>query len=523
MKFTGQLKDHRSIIFVQAKNEETFESAIAKIAINIGFDTIEDPFRRREIWKTMSLSDRLEAFNSWLDRSCNEEVLLIVDDLNAFGQSDVDKILDSLAQKVIVSTRQPELGWIEERQFTEIQLPELDIGSVVNIMESKLRPSRLKPPKPEDLISIAYTLHGHPLAASLVIPFISQYLAKQDDPAGAFVKLFKSSNSAEREQFFKFNMQGRSLSLWESFEISYTRLRDNSGRATALMELLPFLKTDSDLIYEFLDQEMDWLKEFQDELPNISILDYSSIEIAVALSELRAASFYMDYDPLSTKKLNFHPLVLDFAQLRSGIERRVSLAKQVFIFCYEFVTRTKNSESLIHPHAKHCLEMCDRFDIKPDTLGLPDHVLKLLSKFQPSLNSGEAKPRQTFARPDTPVENASNDSGYHAHIQDYITQCTEARVTFEVPKYTALSSHTRESHITLVAKLVRCYNIMKERLKRLPLGPSNQFISGIEGATNDLIFIVEQVRSGGGTSYPNLLLDLENFKQNINRSLPIGQ
>ncbi|KAF4626234.1 hypothetical protein G7Y89_g11926 [Cudoniella acicularis] len=462
-EFTVKQKGQRNIFFLHANNQKTFDETIERIAMDIGFDMIENPNLNRTIWRTTSPAGRIEIFYNWLSHSCNADSLLIVDDLDAFGNEDIKKVLACQAQHILISTRWSDLVWTtQNRDFLELRLPPMSSSSMVSIMKATTIYNRSRQLEDNDLESIAPILCGHPLAASLAVPFISQYLSTYDEPAQEFMNLLQSSDPEDRELFLKFNLGGLFVSVWDSFEQSHSRIQKDSGQAATLMGILSFLRIDDDCFDEFFKQKKPWINNIENELPDASIFKAKYITLAMLLGELRKVSFYLEFPQESKKRLNVHPLMLDFARLRAGEEGRLRFAKQIFRVCYESVTRSKKNETFILPHVQHCLRICRGFNIDLRTLQLPGHVLQWLEDpdFQDPFSDSEN------LLEDAREFHLKDESAYDEQIQEYITQCAQARKWFGTRGNTGFNEESR----TRIVKLMVLHNQLEK------------YLAGFEGA-----------------------------------------
>ena len=88
------------------------------------------------------------------------------------------------------------------------------------------------------------------------------------------------------------------------------------------MQLIPYLKTDSEYIDDFLKLKIQWLEE--EEMPNALTYKATHPVISGRLSKLRQVSFYVSNSTSNSEKsLNFHPLILQFALLRTEEQGRI--------------------------------------------------------------------------------------------------------------------------------------------------------------------------------------------------------
>jgi hypothetical protein len=386
-KLIDTQKCRRNIFFSRARCSDTFEDTLKAIALNIGFDMMENPLLNREIWRTTPSIERVQIFIKWLGNPCNEKALLVIDDLDAYEDPDeINKVLTCPARNIIVSTRNSDLRGTY-RRFEELRVSQLDLDSTISLMDGMINDTESELFTPDGLKAVARVIHGHPLAARLAIPFIVERFGTYENPAQEFVRLFNSSDSTAREIFWNFKSDD-GLSLWDSFQVSYDRLkrRDKDGSASNLLGLLPFLKTDTNHI-DFFKQEMPWLDEVdKTQLADTIIFKAKFIHLAGWLSEIRKVSFYVSKTAKNSDEiLNLHPLVLQFVMMQAGTHARVRFLKQMFTLLHKLACGG-DEKGLAEPHVRHCLQVCAEFNTPLSVLGLPLDVLQWLKTFES--NSG---------------------------------------------------------------------------------------------------------------------------------------
>ncbi|PNP85064.1 hypothetical protein FNYG_01589 [Fusarium nygamai] len=192
---------------------------------------IENPAENQERWRNTPVPERIDIFMAWLGSTCNKESLFIVDDIEAFGYSEIQTILKYPAYHTMISTRDSNLKWTG-RYFQEIRLPPVAYGATVKILESTLEELSCNPIYRNGLDLVARRVLGHPLAARNAISFIIERLATYDSPSVEFSDLFDRHDPEERKTFFDFCFEGRSL--WDSFDLSLKRLVLQENHQTAL-------------------------------------------------------------------------------------------------------------------------------------------------------------------------------------------------------------------------------------------------------------------------------------------------
>ncbi|KAF5574850.1 hypothetical protein FPANT_11570, partial [Fusarium pseudoanthophilum] len=335
---------------------------------------IENPATNQERWRHAPDHERIHIFTKWLCDACNKDSLFIIDDIEAFGYSKIPAILKYPVHYALVSTRDSNLNRAD-RFFRDILLPPLTNGDAKDLLKWMLANLSSNTLQWSGLDSVADKLHGHPLAIRNAIPFILERLLTYEDPIAEFIDLFDSYDLEERKLFLDFSFEGRSL--WEAFDTSFQRLllQENSGRATKLIQILPFLSSDKDYANQVLHMDKPFFHEWQEKLPDVSILRTGPRVISTWLSKLRAVSFFILSSSQSTSKdLNIHPLILQYMLLRLDDETRLSLMRQVLHLCYMLEDKGAVQESRIKPHVLHCVRVCQGLGIPLETLGLPADI-----------------------------------------------------------------------------------------------------------------------------------------------------
>jgi len=513
-EFAVQQKASRNIFFVRARNLDTFESLLGKIATDIGFDMLENKQLNWKVWQALSLSERLKTFYDWLGKECNRGSLLIIDDLDAFNDADIQKALHCEAHHVIVSTRNSILRLSpRERYSNDVPISRMDDEDLISIMRESGLDEELELFTEKDLQAIATLCHGHPFAASLVVPFVVEHLTSYDDPAKELVRRFKSSDPHARQTFLNFKLGGMSGSLWSSFEKSFALLHGESSPAATLFGFLSFLETSSDSIFLFLGQEKSRKGRVGQSLPDALVLEADfETDVATWLETLRKVSLYVFEPFLSSRKtINFHPFVLDFAQLRLGSDGRIRIIQQIFIFCCEAVKTSKASGYFILPQVYHCLAICRGFGIDLKTLSLPDHVWQWLQGFE-------------FQNPFEPPEHILEDEATvgaeenvvdEKMVRDHITLCVQERKWFEEVENMISKHGLSDGCDARIVHLLKSHSRLVQHLEHFP--ETLAFLPGLENATDDLIWIITLTRRSGRISYPDLFHRLDIFKRRLHR------
>ncbi|KAF5606142.1 uncharacterized protein FSUBG_6256 [Fusarium subglutinans] len=271
LQFAARQRDRRNVFLLGPQDGETLDSVLSKLSTRIGFDMIESPADNQERWRSTPMTERIQIFIEWLGHRCNRDSLFIIDDLEAFGYSQIPIILKYPAQHILVSTRDSNLKRAD-RAFRELRLSPLSHDDTIRILTSTLAGLSADSAFWDSLDSIACTVQGHPLAARNVIPFMIEYLATYDNPGAKFSDLFKIQDPEERKVFLQFSFEGRSL--WEVFESSLQRLelQENHESAGNLLQILPFLSCDKDCVNDLWKMNTRWLSDYEEEFPDIAVL-----------------------------------------------------------------------------------------------------------------------------------------------------------------------------------------------------------------------------------------------------------
>jgi hypothetical protein len=504
----GTQKGRRNIFFLRSDASKTLEHILAEVSMAIGFDMIDNPLVNWERWSNSSIPERVQTFLTWLGNTCNKDSLLAIDDIETFGQSNVQTILKYPAWHIVVSTRHSDLT-SKDREFREIRLQTLGNDDTVSILSSAmnlLAPGELGPFSEAGLESIARTVHGHPLAACIAIPFIVDRLATYEDPIEAFLGVLKSRDPEELRTFLDFKLDG--LSLRGAFETSMERLQfqEKSSEAMELFRLLLYLRSDHDCIDDFLKIQKQWLKDCAEELPDVSVLAGGFPVISELLSKLRSVSLYLRTNPSNqAKSLNIHPLVVQYALLRVGEQDRLSTAKQIFQLLYEMEARGAKRDSQIRPHVLHCIEICQRLGVTLDNLGLPGVILHWVIKFLFSSREIQADGLQEvggdpFFDPADSVASAGQEFMIHVEITKRL-----------------LKGHVDPSSHDSVANMIMQCVIRYKKLKIAfeQSGELTELVSQkLEESVGELSGIVKLT-----SVYPDLAAELESFGKKLGKSI----
>jgi hypothetical protein len=418
LQFVASQRGCRNVFFLGSHDKETIDSVLSKLSTRIGFDMIENSVVNQERWRTTPVSDRIQIFTTWLGNACNKEALFIIDNIEAFGYSNIPTILKYPAHHTLVSTRDSNLIWAD-RDFREVRLSPLGDEDTIEILKSTVNSLSSKTVSCRGLDSIARGIQGHPLAARNAIPFIMEHLWTCENPSAEFLDLFKSDDPEARKLFLEFSFEGRSL--WGAFKSSLERLehQENAHMAIKLMRILPFLCSDRDCMDHVFKMDKRWLRDCQEELPDISILKSGYAVISSWLSKLRGVSFYVCSDSFSpVKALNIHPLMLQYMLLHVDKRTRVSLMKQVLHFCYKLEDKGADRASQVKPHVLQCVQVYQGLGISLNSLGLPEDIMQWVKGFFEK----QDEEKSPFA---DPIES------YSAVVDEFVMLCMQTKEKLE--------------------------------------------------------------------------------------------
>ncbi|KAF5254431.1 hypothetical protein FANTH_689 [Fusarium anthophilum] len=295
LQFAARQRDRRNVFLLGPQDKETLDSVLSKLSTRIGFDMLESPADNQERWRSTPINERIQIFIEWLGDRCNRDSLFIIDDIEAFGYSQIPIILKYPAQHILISTRDSNLKRAD-RDFRELRLSPLSHDDTIRILKSTLTSLSADSAFWDNLDTIASTIQGHPLAARNVIPFMIEYLATYDNPGAKFSDLFRIQDPEERKVFLQFSFEGRSL--WEAFESSLQRLelQENHESAGNLLQIIPFLSCDKDCVDDLWKMDTRWLSSHEEEFPDIAVLKSGFTvcrELGISLESLRLPSDMM--------------------------------------------------------------------------------------------------------------------------------------------------------------------------------------------------------------------------------------
>ncbi|KAF7961167.1 hypothetical protein EAE96_000834 [Botrytis aclada] len=378
-------KDRRNIFFVHATDGESLRKAYLDLAMQIGHEYLLKDYQGRdlyEIWKNNTSDEKIERFKKWLGDEENESALLILDDIDGmkeFGQNPFADVPDQ-AKNILLTTRNPNIRLRDDCKT--IKLNNMEIDDIVTILEEV---RSLEDEDTEDfldlnnsdvLLSIAKVVHGHPLAACIAMKYIIQVQSLDDYTSAGqdFVSMLSSSDHKARMTFLQYKPQ--MPSIMETFIVSKKRLSQPQGPAWSLMEVLSLLETNESIV--------DFKKFFAfanientEEFPDFDILSLQKEGIIPLLHQIEEVSF-MERTRRS-KPLRIHPLWAECTRQLMGINRMLSLMRQILTICYYSTAAFGESMSChYYPHVKHCMRVCGSFGISVSSLKMQKEINMLV-------------------------------------------------------------------------------------------------------------------------------------------------
>jgi hypothetical protein len=114
---------------------KTVSDAIVDISTQIGIDIVRTA-EHRESWRRVSPSERADAFYTWIGDPCNKDSLLVIDDLESFGESAMQTIREWPVWHIVISTRDSDLGEDDE-DILKFRLERLGDNNVISILENR--------------------------------------------------------------------------------------------------------------------------------------------------------------------------------------------------------------------------------------------------------------------------------------------------------------------------------------------------------------------------------------------------
>ncbi|TGO71041.1 hypothetical protein BELL_0627g00030 [Botrytis elliptica] len=379
-------KDQRNIFFVHATDGESLRKAYLDLAMQIGHEYLLKDCQGQDlynIWRNNPSDEKIERFKKWLGDEENESALLILDDIDGmkdFGRNLFADIPEQ-ARNILLTTRNPNIRLRDHCKT--IKLNKMEIDDIVTILEE------VQSSEDEDtedfldlnnhdvLLSIANAVHGHPLAACIAMKYIIQVQSLDDYRSAGqdFVSMLSGSDHKARMTFLQYKPQ--MPSIMETFIVSKERLSHPQGPAWSLLEVLSLLETDESIV--------DFKKFFAfsnientEEFPDFDILGLRKEGIMPLLHQIEEVSFMER--PRRSKPLRIHPLWAECVRQLMGINRMLSLMRQILTICYYSTTTVSGKSMSCHyyPHVKHCMRICGSFGISISSLRMQEEINMLV-------------------------------------------------------------------------------------------------------------------------------------------------
>ena len=397
--------DTRNIFYVHASDKASLHQAYLHIARRVGPEYLLKNFRGQDlqqIWRNESSEEKVERFKSWLDDPENVDTLFILDDMDGLKSlEERAAALPNEAKNILYTTRDPLFRESSIRLRNKIRISTMDSEDIIKVMEDVRMNEKGNSEITGDLydratlLKIAAAVHGHPLAASIAIKYISRVISQYNaETAGMeFVRKFESDSHGERREFLDFSPEVPSI--METFHVSKSRLPEPDGAAWKLMQFHSMLETEGDASFDprefFFNHSCPITSE---EFLDSDILGAEDFYLRRLFSELESVSFGERLEVSSPFK--FHPLWLECTRHAMGPSGRLRYARQVFLVCYysifdqlgkttsaDIEKRAKN----FLPQALHCKEVCRNFRIPFEQLDLPEPIYQWIKYLHFSSNS----------------------------------------------------------------------------------------------------------------------------------------
>ena len=512
LKFAMAQKGRRNIFFLGRRSDRmSLYDLITEICISIGRDMIQSPSTNLHQWQESSSSQRLRLFAAWLGDESNRDSLLIIDDADAFDPSSLKFILGCPAWHIVTSTRDSTLSWTE-RDFLEVRLQPLTTLATVSILRdavARLSSGRLELSS-QELSSLAQVIHGHPLAAQNVIPFLVTHLNFIPHPVAELMRMFYTGSVEEREVFLKFTAQARSL--WDTFEESLQRLelRDGSTNAVRLFQLLPYLRTDQQCFHDCWRMNTGRRHQPSSLGPHASVLRSSYLVMSDWLQRLQAVSLITEErEGGSTQSIAFHPLVRHYALVRFH-QAELRVAREVILFLHEkAAAHGDGCPGYIKTHLLYYVGVCSELHIGLCDLSLPEAVrlwLRNVIREQSTGKDSHDGMEDAFSEP-VIIDQTT------LAVQRLLAECknTHTRLRKEI-----LQADNHEA-LLMAIRCTTAYREMRESFdsmdRILDPGLLSQLIEAVE--------LLREVCKAIG-HYPDLPGELERFGQQLQAKIPSG-
>ncbi|RSL40453.1 hypothetical protein CEP54_016115 [Fusarium duplospermum] len=512
LKFAMAQKGQRNIFFLGRRSDRTsLSDLITDMCISIGREMIESPSTNLQQWQETSSSQRLQYFATWLGNESNKDSLLIIDDADAFEPSSLKFILACPAWHIITSTRDSTVSWTE-REFREVRLKPLTTFATVSILQdavARLSSGRLELSSRE-LSSLAQIIHGHPLAAQNIVPFLVTHLSFLPRPVAELIRMFHTGSLEEREVFLKFKAQA--CSLWDTFEESLERLNlcEGSANAVRLLELLPYLRTDQQCFHDCWRMNKGRRQQPSSIDPHASVLRSNYLVMSDWLQRLQAVSFITEErEGGSVQSIAFHPLLRLYALVRFH-QADLKVAREVILFLYEKAAAHRyGCPEYVKTHLLHYLNVCSELHIDVDDLSLPEHVTSWLRNVTGVGSATEDSHDETEDAFSEPVVIDQTTLA----VENLIEECkkTHKRLKMEM-----LQPKNHEARLMAI-RCTKAYRKVRESFDETDTRPDPGLLSRLLEAV-DLLGEVSKAIS----HYPDLPDELEHFSQRLQAKLPWG-
>ena len=384
LEIAVRFKNISNVFFVRASDKESFEGALLDIASSIGHDLLAHRYPNTDlatIWRAYEPKERIQAFKTWLAHPANQPSLFIVDDLDGLqDESLIQVALPHEAQIILYSTRDPSLLGGFGRESQDYLVSTMEVDEMASLMSQALHKSGQRFVNAliseHELEAIANVVDGHALGACRAITYITQSLAQtSQQPAAAFLEIFEGSNWEGRKRFLEYKPR-IGISIMETYNISFQRIRQHKDRASRLFELLAFLSSGEKScdFRKFLSLRRPWLGELQMLLPDYDVFAIDIAERGEYLSELENVS--LGVRDHFTNPLQIHPLWLECTRQRVEHDGRVRWLRQILLLCHMSWSRNEQEHfGILLPFAENAVAIADRFRVKRHEITDSEHVI----------------------------------------------------------------------------------------------------------------------------------------------------
>ncbi|UPK97374.1 hypothetical protein LCI18_008309 [Fusarium solani-melongenae] len=512
LKFALAQKGRRNIFFLGRQSERaSLSDLITEICTSIGRDVIVDPSTNLKKWQDFSPLERIRLFATWLGHESNRDSLLIIDDADTFPPSSLKFVLSCPAWHIVTSTRDSTVSWTK-RECLEVRLQPLTTCATVSVLQdsiAKLSSGRLELSN-QELNSLAQIIHGHPLAAQNVIPFLVTHLNFIPHPVAELMRMFHTGSVEEREVFLKFTAQGRSL--WDTFEESLQRLelRDGSGNAVRLFQLLPYLRTDQQCFHDCWRMNTGRRHQPSSLGSHASVLRSSHLVMSDWLQRLQAVSFITEErEGGSIQSIAFHPLVRHYALVRFH-QAELKVAREIILFLHEkAAAHGDGCPGYIKTHLLYYVGVCSELHIGLCDLGLPEATRLWLWNIIEEQSTGDSSHDEVEGAFSEPV---AIDQTTLA-VQHLLAECknTHTRLRKDIPQ-----ADNHEAQLMAI-RCTKAYREMRESFDSIDSSLDPDLLSQLREAVELLREVCKAIGH-----YPDLPCELERFGQQLQAKIPSG-